>query len=165
MSKLLDDLRAKVDLSGLSQDRALQLIDAVMRLEREHDRLVTVVTTHQAAIERIGVSQPDPVERLRAELGDTAKARDEAVEIVAQLRRDHANALALAESRWRWANQVADTERKQTVEAIADHLEQRAQALLAPYAGVSVPHAIACRAAGLTDAVDALRAGTWRDEP
>lgn len=52
----------------------------------------------------------------------------------------------------------------QTVEAIARCLESRAAAILAANSGhTRAAHDAQHRAAGLTDAVDALRAGTWKE--
>lgn len=53
----------------------------------------------------------------------------------------------------------------QTISAIADWLERRATAIVEAAGGGTYTRAMADadqRAAGLTDAVDSLRAGTWR---
>ena len=79
-----------------------------------------------------------------------------------RLRAEVERLTALAESRWKWAHDVAGVTESQTVEAIAAWLEQRAQAILTPNRHcLEAQH----RAAGLTDAVDDLRAGTWREQP
>lgn len=90
-------------------------------------------------------------QQLRAEVEQLTRERDEAL-------REGNYALQCTDER-------VEAAQMRMVEAIAQYLEQRVQTIVAGYAGERVPHGVACRAAGLTDAVDALRAGTWKEQP
>lgn len=104
-------------------------------------------------------------QRLERELAETITARDEAVEVCAQLRRDLRAAVNLAESYRVQMSALTEAAESRTVTAIAAHLEQRAQAILKATSGGGYTRESADtqhRAAGLTDAADALRSDSWR---
>ncbi|HVY79847.1 MAG TPA: hypothetical protein VG994_02605 [Steroidobacteraceae bacterium] len=86
------------------------------------------------------------------ELAKIVELRDELAQERAKLRNYAAQC----------ADEKIEAAQRQTVTAIADWLERRATEILTPNRHcIESQH----RAAGLTDAVDALRAGTWKETP
>lgn len=142
----------------------------IARLEREHDRLVTVVEVQRCKLEQQGEEQ-----RLHVSALDRCSDRLDALErptsadvpqLVVEVQRLTAERDEARRNAKQWEaiatgpdGTPGDVE-SHTAAAIADHLEQRAAAILA--GPKPVPLFAQHRAAGLTDAVDALKSGTWR---
>lgn len=105
------------------------------------------------------------LEQLRFRAARVEVDRDRLVAEVERLTRERDEAIRERNYALQCTDERVEAAQMRMVEAIAQYLEQRAQTIVAGYAGERVPHGVACRAAGLTDAVDALRAGTWKEQP
>lgn len=159
------DAAALASLQALVEalaNRVGEVADGATELRRhvrhQSERIAALEAAHFAS----------PVDTLESQLRE-ARAECERIKRQLQFRDETNQRLAdECERQRQWiagldAGLCDDSIAKQTVAAIADHLEQRAQAILD---GSDDTHGTQRerehRAAGLTDAVDALRAGTWR---
>lgn len=155
----LEDLRALLDVVTATIDIHERRL---ARLEQSHSQPLSVIAAESK------------VQRLERELAAVIVERDQArVSSRRSLLSDYACTVCGARMK-SWAEceeyqhvdcgglvELAEVTRarKVTVQQVAVWLEQRAQAILAGSGNSSdAQH----RAAGLTDAVDSLRAGTWK---
>ena len=170
------------DVSGLVASREIQrgtLMEHHARLSMYTDQLAGLQRLVESLVNERGDGITTGCEpRLKHEIGqlrrDAIRIRDEregAVHLAAeanrerdQLRAEVERLTTLAESRWKWAHDVAGVAESQTVEAIATWLERAAEAATIPTGNPARPFTpdSAARSAALVRAADGIRAGEWK---
>lgn len=145
--RILDEVLAERDFRCEQIDAIADALGDEGEWSNLHDRGVAALLIADGIVPEVG--------RLRAEVERLTRERDEAI-------REGNYALQCTDER-------VEAAQMRMVEAVAQYLEQRATEALASNrrGDVSAINAWNAehRAAGLTNAVDALRSGTWKEQP